>query len=390
MNDVTPMSQSKQTTVCSSKTPRELIFIGLLSLILSSLSYFFPEAVWLSIAILVLGVVSMSIIYCLKKENDDLNNLGISLSQHTIHYRNIPIATKDKNLATALKQFLLGLAREEQNQDEYLAEFIHMATELTKSAEHAAKNADEQKQSITSSAAAVVELSQSIDDVANQVNEAHIDIQSTRSQAAEGHAEAREACNAIEGMVSLSNQSVSLVNTLFEKSSKVAEMSQIIRDISEQTNLLSLNAAIEAARAGEYGRGFAVVADEVRSLSQRTRESASEITDSIEMVQHQMMQVKSQVDDVMIKAQENLNGIQLVDQTFYSVDQTVDRLATKILLITTATEQQSIATTEISTNIESILLQANKNTQLATETVDIAEYLSRKAHQSKVRKDKLL
>jgi methyl-accepting chemotaxis protein len=354
--------------------------ISLLTLLCLGIFYGQPVTPWFGLYIAFLGLMSSYLIYRQNRCHEPLQQVTQLLQKNALHYRDLPSNHVGENsVINILRQYLVAQERLVQDKDGHFAEFNHMASELSMSAAASARNAGEQKQAISSSAAAVAELSQSIADVARQVKEAHGDIETARQQTEIGRNEALRACAEIANMTALSEQSVAMVSELFEQSNKVAAMSKSIRDIANQTNLLSLNAAIEAARAGEQGRGFAVVADEVRSLAIRSRESADDISDSINTTQSQMAQVKQQAADVVAKARDNLNSIQFLEFNLSTLDITIDSLAEKILLIATTAEQQSFATNEISSNVEILLFQADKNTFIADETVNIAQYLSNKS-----------
>jgi methyl-accepting chemotaxis protein len=214
---------------------------------------------------------------------------------------------------------------------------------------------------IESSTTAVTELSASIQTVAGNAAQA--------TQVAEQSSTAvTSAVDRMESIRAAVADAADKMRELGESSKRIGNIVEVIRQISEQTSMLALNASIEAAHAGEQGRGFAVVADEVSSLARRVGQSAKDIETLIQTVKEQTQAVMASME---VGTREVANGSQLVTGTLTGLGQLISVVKDTAV----AVHEQAVVSDEIARNMDSVRHIATEVLSGSEESVVQAERL---------------
>jgi methyl-accepting chemotaxis protein len=215
-------------------------------------------------------------------------------------------------------------------------------------------NSDQQASRTSSVAAAINQLGAAAQEIAQNAALASQHSSDARNLAEDGQQvvdRSIKAMNQLSTMLSASSTNIELLNS---KTVNIGQILEVITSISQQTNLLALNAAIEAARAGEAGRGFAVVADEVRNLAHRTQESAQQVQTMIEELQVGARESVSTMGESQRHSQDSVEIANLAGERLNSVTQRIGEIDGMNQSVATATEEQTAVVESINVDISEI------------------------------------
>src|SRR5690554_713556 len=242
------------------------------------------------------------------------------------------------------------------------------AQETQATAMHLAEAAEHQAQEINSASDRINEMAQSINQVSRNSAESADVAQRSVQIATKGAGVVRETIAGMDSIRDQIQETSKRIKRLGESSQEIGSIVELINDISEQTNILALNAAIQAASAGEAGRGFAVVADEVQRLAERASNATKRIETLVETIQSDTNEAVSSMEQT---TSEVVAGARLAEDAgtaLGEIENVSSNLANLILGISSAAKQQSEAASDITATLNTIQSITAQTSQGANQT----------------------
>ena len=201
---------------------------------------------------------------------------------------------------------------------------------------------------------ATTEMTSTVAEIARNAMNASSETAEAVKDSNQGYQEVENTIQNINLLAEELNGASTVIEQLNSNSANIGTFVNVIKDISEKTNLLALNAAIEAARAGESGRGFAVVADEVRSLAMQTKDSTSEIETMISELQASSSATQDAMQKSLSMVDRSVQDVQKTGANITQINARINHITEMNEQVATAAEEQSSVTEEINRNMVNI------------------------------------
>ncbi len=275
-----------------------------------------------------------------------------------------------QDMTLSLRQLISGIS-------DGVTQIASAAEQLSAVTAQTSVGVTSQKDETDCVATAMNQMTSTVMEVARNAEEASEAARHADQQARDGDKVVNDAIAQIERLALEVNNSTEAMGKLKLESDKIGGVLDVIKSVSQQTNLLALNAAIEAARAGEAGRGFAVVADEVRGLAQRTQESTEEIEVLIAALQSGTQQVVMTLDASRTLTDSSVELSRQAGSALGHITRTVSTIQAMNQQIAAAGEEQSSVAEQINRSVLNVRDVSEQTAASSEETAASSIELAR-------------
>ncbi|WP_299796677.1 methyl-accepting chemotaxis protein [uncultured Shewanella sp.] len=262
---------------------------------------------------------------------------------------------------------------------EAIALIQQISSQLRQRSNENAELTSQQQERIDSLASATEQMASSVREVASHAHDSSTQTSEATQTATTGLSQVVSTQEAIQKLTVEINAASGAVTELDSSASQIDDVVSTINAISEQTNLLALNAAIEAARAGEQGRGFAVVADEVRTLAGRTQTATVEIQKMIEALQSNSQGLITVIEQTVNEAQSSETLMESVSKSISDLSGQNQYIADRSIEIAAAAEEQGAVADNIASDVDLVRAGSEKVAVMVTKTASEIEALNNQA-----------
>lgn len=319
------------------------------------------------VSIIIAIMIAFTITRAIVGPVNRLTNAADVIAHGDLSQPNVEVKTKDEirkladsfnlmktNLRSLISNVALNVEQTTAAAQQLSASTDEVATassDIAKNMEGLAAGASHAAATGTESSIAMDETAQGVQRIAEATQMLHSKAVDTQSVAHEGEKTLKTAEHQMSVIQQSSNVTNEKIRQLSIQSAEIENITKVITDITEQTNLLALNAAIEAARAGEHGKGFAVVADEVRKLAEESKKSASQIVGLTTIIQQDTKEVEQAVNVTVQNVEAGVTYIQNAQVAFDNITHAIEDMTSQIQDVSASTEEISASTEEVAASV---------------------------------------
>ena len=254
------------------------------------------------------------------------------------------------------------------------------AIDVSHQAQRTLEDSQQQKDQTIMVVTAINEMGATVNEIASNAAQAADTARAADTDSNNGQVVVTRARETISQLSNDVEQVGEVIESLATHTKSIESILDVIRAVSEQTNLLALNAAIEAARAGEAGRGFAVVADEVRNLASRTATSTNEVQVMIDKLQAEASRAVEAMEKSRSRSIEGVNAVDEASQSLTGISERIGSISDMNIQVAAATEEQSTVVEDINRNVSDINDITQRTADTAEDAAQASQSLTQLAH----------